>query len=132
MAFLEMGIFGNPRQEALSFDFYNESGKLMSHYAVVSFDRLERIESGGDFLLPELGVNSNIPGTKRNRDPRPCGFRADEAIEIDWLLPDRQAKRGVGRDDDTLPRDTQRFEDCARPCIAHRYLRGNLTCEFGE
>src|ERR1700735_399379 len=49
------------------------------------------IESGSDFLLPELGVNSSIPGTKRNRDPRPCGFRADEAIEIDWLLPDWQA-----------------------------------------
>jgi hypothetical protein len=64
MAFLEMGLFGNPRQEALSFDFYNESGN-MSHYAVVSFDRLERIETGGDFggrqkillaIVPQKGL----------------------------------------------------------------------------
>ena len=61
MAFLEMGIFGNPRQEALSFDFYNESGKLMSHYAVVSFDRLERIETGGDFGSRQKIVLAIVP-----------------------------------------------------------------------
>jgi len=61
MAFLEMGIFGNTRQEALSFDFYNESGKLMSHYAVVSFDRLERIETGGDFGSRQKIVLAIVP-----------------------------------------------------------------------
>jgi len=61
MAFLEMGLFGNPLQEALSFDFYNESGKLMSHCAVVSFDRLERIETGGDLGSRQKIVLAIVP-----------------------------------------------------------------------
>jgi hypothetical protein len=61
MAFKEMGIFGNPRQEVLTFDFYNESGKLMSHNAVVSFDRLERIETGGDFGSRQKIVLAIVP-----------------------------------------------------------------------
>jgi hypothetical protein len=60
MAFLEMGLFGNPRQEALSFEFYNESGN-MSHYAVVSFDHLERIETGGDFGSRQKIVLAIVP-----------------------------------------------------------------------
>jgi YARHG domain len=61
MAFLEMGIFGNPRQEVLSFDFYNESGELMSHNPVVSFDRLERIETGVDFGSRQKIVLAIVP-----------------------------------------------------------------------
>jgi hypothetical protein len=61
MAFLEMGLFGAPRQEALSFDFYNESGDLMSHNAVVSFDHLERIETGGDFGSRQKIVLAIVP-----------------------------------------------------------------------
>ena len=61
MAFKEMGIFGNPRQEVLSFDFYNESGKLISHNAVVSFDRLERIETEGDFGSRQKIVLAIVP-----------------------------------------------------------------------
>ena len=61
MAFMEMGIFGNPLREVLSFDFYNEGGKLMSHNAVVSFDRLERIETGGDFGSRQKIVLAIVP-----------------------------------------------------------------------
>jgi hypothetical protein len=61
MAFMEMGIFGNPLREVLSFDFYNEGGKLMSHNAVVSFDRLERIETGGDFGSRQKIVLAVVP-----------------------------------------------------------------------
>jgi hypothetical protein len=61
MAFLEMGLFGNPRQEVLSFDFYNESGELISHNAVVSFDHLERIETGGDFGSRQRIVLAIVP-----------------------------------------------------------------------
>src|SRR5271165_2386277 len=61
MAFLEMGLFGSPQKEVLSFDFYNESGELMSHNAVVSFDRLERIEIGGDFGSRQKIVLAIVP-----------------------------------------------------------------------
>ena len=49
MAFKEMGMFGAPLRQALNFDFYDESGKLLSHNAVVSAANLEQITTHGDF-----------------------------------------------------------------------------------
>jgi hypothetical protein len=49
MAFKEMGIFGAPLRQALSFDFLDESGKLLSHNAVVSAANLQQITTNGDF-----------------------------------------------------------------------------------
>jgi membrane-associated protease RseP (regulator of RpoE activity) len=49
MAFKEMGIFGAPLRQALSFDFFDESGNLLSHNAVVSSANLEQITTNGNF-----------------------------------------------------------------------------------
>jgi hypothetical protein len=48
MGFKEMGIFGAPLRQALNFDFFDESGKLLSHNAVVSLANVERITTSGD------------------------------------------------------------------------------------
>jgi outer membrane protein OmpA-like peptidoglycan-associated protein len=48
MAFKEMGVLGNPFQQALTFDFYGEDGKLISHNAVVSKANLARVTNSGD------------------------------------------------------------------------------------
>ncbi|HJS87982.1 MAG TPA: hypothetical protein VJ779_21220 [Acetobacteraceae bacterium] len=48
MAFKEMGVFGNPFRQALTFDFLNEAGRLLSHNAIVSEGRLEAGETGGN------------------------------------------------------------------------------------
>jgi hypothetical protein len=49
MAFKEMGIYGAPLRQALSFDFLDESGKLLSHNAVVSVANMAQITTNGDF-----------------------------------------------------------------------------------
>jgi hypothetical protein len=49
VAFKEIGIYGAPVRQALTFDFFDESGKLLSHNAVVSIANLERMVIGGDF-----------------------------------------------------------------------------------
>ena len=49
IAFKEMGIYGAPLRQALNFDFFDESRKLLSHNAVVSRGNLERIATSGDF-----------------------------------------------------------------------------------
>lgn len=49
MAFKEMGVLGNPFRQALSFDFYTEDGKILSHNSIVSTANLERITNSGDF-----------------------------------------------------------------------------------
>jgi len=49
MAFKEMGMFGAPLRQALNFDFLDESGKLLSHNAIVSGANLEKITTKGDF-----------------------------------------------------------------------------------
>jgi hypothetical protein len=63
MAFKQMGIFGAPGRDWLSFDFYNESGELMSHQAVASFYslELERIEAGFDFGSRQKIVLAIVP-----------------------------------------------------------------------
>ena len=55
------GHIRQPSAGVLSFDFYNESGKLISHNAVVSFDRLERIETGSDFGSRQKIVLAIVP-----------------------------------------------------------------------
>jgi|SRR6516162_6083975 hypothetical protein len=49
LAFKEMGMWGAPLRQALNFDFFDESGKLLSHNAVVSAANLEQITTKGDF-----------------------------------------------------------------------------------
>src|SRR6516162_5054555 len=49
LAFKEMGMWGAPLRQALNFDFFDESGKLLSHNAVVSGANLEKITTKGDF-----------------------------------------------------------------------------------
>src|ERR1035441_7275280 len=48
MAFKEMGVLGNPFQQALTFEFYGEVEKLISHNAVVSKANLARVTNSGD------------------------------------------------------------------------------------
>lgn len=47
-AFKEMGVFGNPMRQSLSFDLYVESGQLISHDAIVALEKLERLARPGD------------------------------------------------------------------------------------
>ena len=49
MAFKEMGMLGAPMRQALNFDFFDESGKLLAHNAVVSQANVERSATSGDF-----------------------------------------------------------------------------------
>ena len=48
MAFKELGVFGNPLRQTLNFDFYDDDAKLMSHNAIVSVGKLERLNTDGD------------------------------------------------------------------------------------
>jgi hypothetical protein len=48
MAFKELGVFGNPFRQTLNFDFYDDDAKLMSHNAIVSVGKLERLNTDGD------------------------------------------------------------------------------------
>jgi outer membrane protein OmpA-like peptidoglycan-associated protein len=47
-AFKEMGVFGNPLRQALSFDLYDENNKLLSHDAVISVEKMETTSRPGD------------------------------------------------------------------------------------
>jgi outer membrane protein OmpA-like peptidoglycan-associated protein len=47
-AFKEMGVFGNPLKQALSFDLYDENNKLIVHNAVVSVENMEKLSQPGD------------------------------------------------------------------------------------
>jgi hypothetical protein len=49
LAFKEMGVFGAPLRQALSFDFLDERGQILGHKSVVSESSLERTEISGDF-----------------------------------------------------------------------------------
>jgi outer membrane protein OmpA-like peptidoglycan-associated protein len=66
MAFKEMGIFGNPLRQGLSFDFKNEDGSMASHNAVVSQGKIERSTTTGDlpkrqkFLLVITAQNGAV------------------------------------------------------------------------
>jgi hypothetical protein len=44
-----MGMFGNPLHETLNFDALNAEGKNVGHNAVQSFDKVERMETGGKY-----------------------------------------------------------------------------------
>ena len=48
MAFKELGLFGNPHRQSLSFDFYDDDAKLLSHNAIASAASLERLAIKGD------------------------------------------------------------------------------------
>jgi outer membrane protein OmpA-like peptidoglycan-associated protein len=47
-AFKEMGVFGNPLRQSLSFDLYGESNNLIIHSAIVSVDKMEKLSQPGD------------------------------------------------------------------------------------
>jgi len=47
-AFKEMGVFGNPMKQALSFDLYDENNKLISHDAIVAVEKMEKLSRPGD------------------------------------------------------------------------------------
>jgi outer membrane protein OmpA-like peptidoglycan-associated protein len=47
--FKELGVFGNPLRQNLSFDLYTEDGKIISHDVVTSLDKLEQLSTSGDF-----------------------------------------------------------------------------------
>jgi outer membrane protein OmpA-like peptidoglycan-associated protein len=61
MAFREMGLFGAPHRQSLSFDFYNDAGKLVSHNAIVSAASLERTQTGADVVRGQRVVLAIIP-----------------------------------------------------------------------
>jgi hypothetical protein len=65
LAFKELGVFGNPFRQTLSFDFYDDDAKLMSHNAIVSVGTLERLNTDGDLnkrqrirlaIIPQQGA----------------------------------------------------------------------------
>src|SRR5580704_1504808 len=47
-AFKEMGVFGNPMKQALSFDLYDENNNLISHDAIVAVEKMENLSRPGD------------------------------------------------------------------------------------
>jgi outer membrane protein OmpA-like peptidoglycan-associated protein len=47
-AFKEMGVFGNSLKQALSFDLYDEKNQLISHNAIVSVEKMEKLLQPGD------------------------------------------------------------------------------------
>ncbi len=47
-AFKEMGVFGSPLKQALSFDLYDDNNKLIVHNAIVSVENLEKFSQPGD------------------------------------------------------------------------------------
>jgi hypothetical protein len=47
-AFKEMGVFGNPLRQSLSFDLYVEDNKLIAHDAIVSVEKMEKLSRPGD------------------------------------------------------------------------------------
>jgi outer membrane protein OmpA-like peptidoglycan-associated protein len=46
-AFKEMGVFGNPLRQSLSFDLYDENNKLISHDAIISVEKMETLSRAG-------------------------------------------------------------------------------------
>jgi len=51
-AFKEMGVFGNPFRQALSFDLFDQNDKLVAHDAIVAVDRMETFTRSDNFLAP--------------------------------------------------------------------------------
>ncbi len=47
-AFKELGLFGSSLRQSLSFDLYDENGKLISHDAIISVDKMESLSRPGD------------------------------------------------------------------------------------
>ena len=47
-AFKDLGVFGNPLRQSLSFDLYDENKKLVIHSAIVSVDKMENLSQPGD------------------------------------------------------------------------------------
>jgi len=47
--FKELGVFGNPLRQNLSFDLYTEDGKIISHNVVTSLDKMEQLSTSGNF-----------------------------------------------------------------------------------
>jgi outer membrane protein OmpA-like peptidoglycan-associated protein len=47
-SFKEMGVFGNPLRQALSFDLYNEKNELITHDAIISVEKMEQFTRPGD------------------------------------------------------------------------------------
>jgi hypothetical protein len=65
MAFKELGVLGAPYRQSLSFDFYDDDAKLMSHNAIVSEGKLAGVKTDGDLdrrqrirlaVIPQPGV----------------------------------------------------------------------------
>jgi outer membrane protein OmpA-like peptidoglycan-associated protein len=50
MAFKEMGVMGAPFRQTLSFDFYDDNNKLVSHNVVVSLSDLARADASATFI----------------------------------------------------------------------------------
>ena len=46
-AFKEMGVFGNPLKQVLSFDLFDENNKLIKHDAIVSVKKMEKLSQPG-------------------------------------------------------------------------------------
>jgi outer membrane protein OmpA-like peptidoglycan-associated protein len=65
MAFKGLGLFGAPLRQALSFDFYDDDAKLLSHNAITSTADIERLAIKGDLdkqqrirlaIIPQKGL----------------------------------------------------------------------------
>jgi outer membrane protein OmpA-like peptidoglycan-associated protein len=63
-AFKEMGVFGSPLRQSLSFDLYDENDKLIAHDAIVSVDKMEKLSRPGDLATRhKLVVRVSSPDT---------------------------------------------------------------------
>jgi hypothetical protein len=51
-AFKDMGVFGNPFRQALSFDLFDENDKLVAHDAIVACGKMETLTRSENFLIP--------------------------------------------------------------------------------
>jgi outer membrane protein OmpA-like peptidoglycan-associated protein len=63
-AFKEMGVFGNPMRQSLSFDVFDEKNNLITHDAIVSTQGLAKISRPGDLgSRHKLLIRVNSPAT---------------------------------------------------------------------
>lgn len=52
-AFREIGVFGNPFRQSLSFDLFDGNNKLLTHNAIISVDKMETLSRAGDLFSPQ-------------------------------------------------------------------------------
>jgi hypothetical protein len=126
LAFQEMGILGAPLRQALTFDLLNETGRIMSHNAVVSETGLERIETSGDLANRQKIIIAVRPQAGLVRMGGYYEIEVIGAAAFDKTAPDTTK---------VVPRDTRLIQrsgvtaDCAWS-IAHNRRTKKPSCSW--